>query len=68
MQTDSCREALRIHVNRKSGVLYCNQQVVLPQKFRRTVYRELHEEMGHLGVERVLAVAQILLATHEERR
>ena len=25
-------------------------QLVLPQKFHRTVYREVHEEMGHLGV------------------
>ena len=48
----------KLHVNRKSGVLYRNQQVILPQKFRRTVYRELHEEMGHLGVERVLALAR----------
>ena len=31
-----------------------NVQLVLPQKFHRTVSRELHEEMGHLGVERVL--------------
>ena len=43
-------EWYKLHVNRKSGFLHCNQQVVLPQKFRRTVYRELHEEMGHLGV------------------
>ena len=51
-------EWYKLHVNRKSGLLYRNQQVVLPQKFRRTVYRELHEEMGHLGVERVLALAR----------
>ena len=43
-------EWYNLHVNRKSGLIYRNQQVVLPQKFRRTVYRELHEEMGHLGV------------------
>ena len=48
----------KFHVHRKSGLLYRNQQVVLPLKFRRTVYRELHEEMGHLGVERVLALAR----------
>ena len=48
----------KLHINRKSGLLYRSQQVVLPQKFRRTVYRELQEEMGHLGVERVLALAQ----------
>ena len=50
-------ERHKLHVNRKSGVLYRNQQVVLPQIFR-TVYRELHEDMGHLGVERVLALAR----------
>ena len=38
-------------LRRRSG---SNVQLVLPQKFHRTVYRELHEEMGHLGVERVL--------------
>ena len=51
-------EWYKLHVNRKSGLLYRNQQVVLPQKFRRIVYRELHEEMGHLGVERALALAR----------
>ena len=48
----------KLHIDRKSGILYRNKEVVLPQKFRRTVYRELHEEMGHLGVERVLALAR----------
>lgn len=47
----------KLHLNRKSGLPYRSHQVVLPQKFRRTVYRELHEEMGHLGVERALALA-----------
>ena len=51
-------EWYKLHVNRKIGFLHRNQQVVLPQKFHRTVYRELHEEMGHLGVERVLALAR----------
>ena len=59
----------KFHVHRKSGLLYRNQQVVLPLKFRRTVYRELHEEMGLLGVERCASSGsrEILLATHEER-
>jgi len=35
-----------------------NMQLVLPKKFHRTVFRELHEEMGHLGVERVLHLAR----------
>ena len=39
-------------------MLYHNQQLVLPQKFKRLVYRELHEETGYLGVERVLALAR----------
>jgi len=48
----------KLHVDNKSGILYRNQKIVLPQKFRRTVYRELHKEMGHLSVERVLALAR----------
>ena len=47
----------KLHLDKKSGILFRNQKVVLPQKFRRIVYRELQEEMGHLGVERVLALA-----------
>ena len=47
----------KLHVDKKSGILHRNQKIVLPQKFRRTVYRELHEEIGHPGVERVLALA-----------
>ena len=35
-----------------------NLQIVLPQKFHRMVYKELHEEMGHLGTERVLHLAR----------
>ena len=51
-------ERHKLHVDKKSGILYRNQKIGLPQKFRRTVYRELHEEMGHLGVDRVLALAR----------
>ena len=40
----------KLHVHRKSGLLYRNQLVFLPLKFPRTVYRELNEEMGHLVV------------------
>lgn len=42
-------------------------QLVLPQKFHRTVYRELHEEMGHLGVELGSPSSEgtILLAIYE---
>jgi hypothetical protein len=45
-------------VNKKNGILYHKEQLVLPHKFKRMVYRELHEEMGHLGVERVLDLAR----------
>ena len=48
----------KLQVDQTSGILYRNKQVVLPRKFHRTVYRELHEKMGHLGLERVLAVAR----------
>ena len=30
-----------------------NEQVVLPRKLRRIILKELHEDMGHLGAERV---------------
>lgn len=40
------------------GVLYRSsslaRQVVLPARLRQQVYRELHEDMGHLGSERVI--------------
>ena len=42
-------------LRRRSGQ---NLQLVLPWKFQRMVYRELHEEMGHLGTERVLHLAR----------
>ena len=39
-----------------NGVLYRNhgsrKQIVLPKKFRSTVLHELHNNMGHVGVER----------------
>ena len=34
------------------------QQVVLPEKFRQTIYGELHEKMGHVGPEKVIELAQ----------
>lgn len=35
-----------------------SQQVVLPQQLRMTIFKKLHENMGHLGVERVLDLAK----------
>ena len=34
------------------------RQIVLPQKYRQTVYVELHEKMGHVGPEKVIELAQ----------
>ena len=34
------------------------QQLVLPLKLRQLVYRQLHMEMGHLGVNRVVDLAR----------
>ena len=46
----------------KKGILRRNKgpvsQVVLPKKFHLLVYRELHENMGHLGVDRTLHLAR----------
>ena len=33
-------------------------QLVLPRKFLPTVYKELHQDMGHLGAERVVQLAR----------
>ena len=33
------------------------EQIVLPTKFRRMIYKQLHKEMGHLGTERVFQLA-----------
>ena len=52
------REWTKLHVDNKSGILYRGEQIVLPQKYRRMVYRELHEQMGHLGTERVFTLAR----------
>ena len=35
------------------------EQIVLPQKFHRIVYSELHEKLAHLGSERVLDLARM---------
>ena len=47
---------------RKDGLLKRNigthSQIVLPQKYHRLVIKELHENMGHLGPERVLDLAR----------
>ena len=40
---------------RKSGP---NSQMVLPRKLHWLVYKELHEEMGHLGADRVIDLAR----------
>ena len=56
--TKYLREWNKLHVDKKSGILYRDQQIVLPFKHRRMVYRELHEEMGHLGPERVFTLAR----------
>jgi hypothetical protein len=45
-------------IDRKTGILYRGQQLVLPTKYRSLVYRELHEKMGHLGPERVFNLAR----------
>ena len=31
-----------------------NLQLVLPKQFYLLIFKELHQEMGHLGAERVL--------------
>ena len=55
---------------RQRRKLYCDEdgllfrrsgpysQLVLPQKFRTIVFKELHQEMGHLGAPRVVQLAR----------
>ena len=51
-------ELAKLRIDPSSGILFHRSQVVLPKKMRRRVYKELHEDMGHLGLERVLALAR----------
>jgi hypothetical protein len=51
-------ELAKLRIDPSSGILFHRLQVVLPKKMRRRVYKELHEDMGHLGLERVLALAR----------
>ncbi len=49
----------RLHLS-DDGVLYRRagkrNQLILPREYHQTVYRELHQEMGHLGTERTLCL------------
>ena len=51
----------RLEVNQK-GVLVRKSkegvQLVVPEEFKKLVYEELHEKMGHLGAKRVIQLAQ----------
>lgn len=51
------RERHKLHLS-DDGLLYrqtaSRSQLLLPQKYHQLDYKELHEEMGHLGVERVV--------------
>ena len=55
------REWQRLEVG-KDGLLRRkreqNLQLVLPKKYHHIIYQELHEEMGHLGAERVVQLAR----------
>ena len=44
------------NILRRTSVPY--QQIVLPKNVHRMVYKELHEEMGHLGTEKVVNLAR----------
>ena len=40
---------------RKTGT---RSQIVLPRKYRPAVYQELHQKLGHVGADRVTALAR----------
>lgn len=53
------RDRNKLYIN--GGGILCRKtvaraQLVLPTTFHPLIYRELHEEMGHLGVERTLSL------------
>lgn len=56
------REKQKLHIDDHDGLLYrktaSRSQLLLPKKFHELVYKELHEDMGHLGVERVLTLVR----------
>ena len=35
-----------------------HKQIILPKKYHRLVYMELHQEMGHLGSDKVVGLAR----------
>ncbi|KAK0131526.1 Retrovirus-related Pol polyprotein from transposon 412 [Merluccius polli] len=51
------RQKHKLHLS-DDGLLYRETtnrlQLLLPQKYHQLVYKELHEDMGHLGVERMM--------------
>lgn len=55
------REWPRLHIN-EDGVLRrettARKQLVVPDSLKPVVYKHLHEEMGHLGADRMVALAR----------
>ena len=55
------REWDQLHLD-ADGILHrqtqSRKQVILPQRYRKIVFKELHDEMGHLGTERVVNLAR----------
>ena len=51
----------KLHIN-DSGILMRRtvryHQIVLPKYYHQLVHKQLHEEMGHLGPEKVIELAQ----------
>ena len=61
-------ELPKLQIDPKSNILYHRSQVVLPQELRRRVYKELHEDMGHLGTESFSPCKRsVLLAIYAKR-
>jgi hypothetical protein len=50
-------ELPKLRIDPKTSILYHQSQVVVPKELHRHVFKELHKDMGHLGFERVLALA-----------
>lgn len=50
-------ELSNLHID-EQGLLRCKQKIVLPKVHRQKVLKELHNEMGHLGTDRVYVLAK----------
>ena len=56
------KQRSKIYLMGKDGLLYRNSesftQLLVPKCSHSTIFKELHQEMGHLGADRVIQLAR----------